>query len=883
MRRRSVAVICGGTARGLRASVRAGETERVSIASTGLPVEDSVAEVRAALSHRRVALLQAPPGAGKTTVMPLRLLDEPWLGGRWIVVLEPRRLAARAAARRMAALLGEEVGGTVGFRTRDESAVGRRTRIEVVTEGIVVRRLQRDPSLDGVGLVVLDEVHERSIHLDLALALLLDARRALCPDLRLLAMSATLDAGPLAQILGDGAAPAPTVSSAGRAHPVDIRWSPPQGRERVAAHVGRVVDQALRHDTGDVLVFLPGAADIRRVASDLGHGRAAGGVDVRPLFGALPAAEQDRALAPSPRGRRRVVLATDIAESSLTVAGVRVVVDAGQARVPRLDARSGLTRLLTVTASQASAQQRSGRAGRTEPGVAYRLWAEVSHAARPRFATPEIVQVDLAGLALELALWGASDDELTFLDAPPARALGDARALLLELGALDDEGAPTPTGRRLADLPLHPRLARMVLDGQARGSGWEACLLAAALEERDVLRGRPDDVPTDAAVRLLVLADERASHPDADGQAVRTARRRAAQLARRARVRMGDDVDPTVCGPLLALAYPDRIAQARGGRRFRLRNGSGAWVAEGDPLSGEAFLAIAEAEVGSGGDRHRGDRGAPDRAGDDGRVRIAAALDEADVVALGGDAVRTVTEVRWDDERGDLRQRTERRLGALVLFGRDERVPAGEATTAALVEHVRRTGLDELRWTEPARRLQQRADFARRARTSSGEEWPDLSDPALRADLDDWLPPRLGGAAGRAGLARVDVLAVLRARLGWPWTGRIDAVAPESVALASGRSLRVDYSGEQPAAHVRVQDLFGTTAHPTVDEGRVALVLHLLSPAGRDVQVTADLPGFWAGSWVAVRKEMAGRYPKHLWPQDPATAAPPAPRRRQRR
>ncbi|WCO66860.1 ATP-dependent helicase HrpB [Iamia majanohamensis] len=843
----------------------------MTVAPTGLPVEEAVAEVRTALAGAGVAVVQAPPGAGKTTVVPLRLLEEPWLGGRRIVVLEPRRLAARAAARRMAALLGEEVGATVGYRTRDDSAVSRRTRVEVVTEGILVRRLQGDPSLEGVGLVVLDEVHERSIHSDLALALLVDARSALCPELRVLAMSATLEADRLAPVLGGDTTPAPVVTSEGRTHPVELRWEPGRDRERLDAHVARVVADVVRREAGDVLVFLPGAADIRRAAGALGGGTLPPGVDVRPLFGALPVAEQDLALAPSPAGRRRVVLATDIAETSLTVAGVRVVVDAGRARVPLLDPRTGLTRLRTVTASQASADQRAGRAGRTEPGVAVRLWSEASHATRPAFATPEIAQVDLAALVLDLALWGASPDELRFLDPPPAPARAEAHALLRELGALDGDGRPTATGRAVARLPLHPRLARMVVDGARRHRGWEACLLAAALEERDVLRGRPGEVPVDAAERLRVLADRRASHPRADERSVRAAGRRARQIARRADVDPVDRVDPTACGPLLGLAYPDRLAQVRPGHRVRLRNGTGAALPAADPMAAEAWLAVAEVDTAPTRP------GTPGAAADQGQVRIAAALDEADVVALGGAAVATTAEVVWDEGRDDLRARTERRLGALVLSSHDAPVAPGAATVAALVELVAARGVAALGWTEAARELQQRAVFA--ARAHPGEGWPDVTDNGLAADLEGWLAPRLARARGRRDLERVDVLDALRGLLAWPWLGRLDEVAPRTVAVASGRELRVDYSADAPAAHVRVQDLYGTTTHPTVDGGRVPLVLHLLSPAGRDVQVTADLPGFWAGSWADVRKDMAGRYPKHPWPDDPAAAAPPPPRR----
>ncbi|HET7718539.1 MAG TPA: ATP-dependent helicase HrpB, partial [Acidimicrobiales bacterium] len=602
----------------------------MAVAPSDLPVEECVPELRRALADAGSAVLVAPPGAGKTTIVPLRLLDEPWLAGGRIVVLEPRRLATRAAARRMAWLLGEEVGGTVGFTTRDERRVGRSTRIEVVTEGVLTRRLQGDPSLPGVGLVVFDELHERNLHADLALALVLDARPALRPDLRLLAMSATLEAAKVAALLGD----APVIESAGRAHEVTVRWVPRRPKERLDAATVAAVQRAVREEAGDVLVFLPGAADIRRVESALAL---PADVDVRPLFGALPAPAQDAALAPSPAGRRRVVLATDIAETSLTVEGVRVVVDSGESRTPRFDARSGLTKLHTGPISRASAEQRAGRAGRTGPGVAYRLWSKLEHAARRPYAEPEIASVDLAGLALELAVWGAEPAQLSFLDPPPPRALEEARSLLTMLGAVDAGGRPTPLGRAIADLPVHPRLARMVVAAAGEGLGWTACLLAALLEDRDVLRGRPDDLPTDVAERVALIAEPSLRHPHADAGAVRNAARRAAELARRAGVRQST-VDLIRCGAVLGLAYPDRLAQARTGARFRLRNGAGAWVPAHDPLAGEAFLAVAEIDAGRG----------------DGRIRLAAGLDAADMEAAAGGAEESVT-VSWDPGRDDLR------------------------------------------------------------------------------------------------------------------------------------------------------------------------------------------------------------------------------------
>jgi len=862
-------------------------------APTGLPVEDCVAGLRVALAGAGLAVLRAPPGAGKTTVVPLRLLDEPWLAGGRIVVLEPRRLATRAAARRMAALLGEEVGATVGYRTRDDRRVGPATRVEVVTEGILTRRLQDDPSLPGVGLVVLDELHERSLHADLALALLLDARPALRPDLRVLAMSATLETDRVAALLGGPDGPAPVVASEGRAHPVDVRWIPPPPRRRLAESAAAAVLRALREEPGDVLTFLPGAADIRRVEALLraddgslpaglrGPG-AMDGVDVRPLFGALPVAAQDEALAASPPGRRRVVLATDIAETSLTVEGVRVVVDAGQARTPRYDPRSGLTRLHTGPASKASADQRAGRAGRTGPGVAYRLWSKLEHAARRPFAAPEITSVDLAGLVLEVAVWGAEVSRLRWLDPPPARALAEARELLGQLGALDGDGRPTPAGRAMAELPLHPRLARMVA---AAGPLNLACALAALLEDRDVLRGAPEELPVDVAERVRVILDPSASHPRLDRQATAGARRRAGELARRAGSTglrgpnaptglrgpnaptglRGPNAPPDQagCGPVLALAYPDRIAQARGGGRFRLRGGGGAWVPAADPLATEPFLVVAELDA---------DRG-------DSRIRVAAALDAADLEAAAGAAVERSTTLGWDTGRDDLRARVERRLGALVLSAAEAPPEPGPVTTRALLERVRATRLGVLGWTDDARALQGRAAFARRV---LDDGWPDLADAALLASLDDWLAPVLATATatGRADLEAVDLARALRSRLGHARAAELDRAAPPTLMLAGGRRVAVDYEGDQPAVAVRVQDLFGTTTHPTVAGGRVPVVLHLLSPAGRPVQVTTDLPGFWAGSWAAVRKEMAGRYPKHPWPADPATAPVPARRGR---
>ncbi|HEY8523657.1 MAG TPA: ATP-dependent helicase HrpB [Acidimicrobiales bacterium] len=871
-------------------------------AAADLPVVACLDALRAALAGPGHAVLQAPPGAGKTTAVPLALLDESWLAGGRIVMLEPRRLATRAAARRMAALLAERVGDTVGYRTRDDRQVGPATRIEVVTEGILTRRLQRDPALEGVGLVIFDEFHERSLQADLGLALAADARRHLRPDLRLLVMSATLDGGRVAALLGATApgadleadpeatdrdaapapdapapgTPAPLVTSDSRAHPVDVRWAPKRPRDRLEPAVVAAVRRVLRAESeGDVLVFLPGAAQIRRTAEMLAAELGDEPVDVHQLFGALPAGEQDAALAPGLPGRRKVVLATDIAETSLTVEGVRIVVDAGLARRPVFDATTGLTRLETVPASRASADQRAGRAGRLGPGVAVRLWSKVEHGSRRRHAEPEIRSADLAGLALELAAWGTDATDLPFLDPPPARVLDEARRLLADLGALDgSDGKPTALGRRMVELPLHPRLARLVLAACDRGQGWTGCLLAALLEDRDVLRGHPDEVPVDVGLRLALLDDPGRRHPLADGRALRRGRDRARDLARRLDIAPGGPspggsggAGPAATGSdgvgaLIALAYPDRVAQARGGRgRFVLRAGTEGHVAATDPLAREPLLAVAEVDGRRSG----------------GRIRLAAPLAPEELDAVAGDQVVEHARLDWDPERDDLVARVERQLGRLRLGVVERRPEPGLPTTTALVDRVRATNLAALPWTEAARQLQARVAFLR---ARLGEPWPDLSDVALRRSLDEWLAPRLAAAqaTGRADLDRLDLVAELRAQLPPAAIGDLDRLAPPAVTVPSGRRVPLTYGagepGDPPVLAVRVQEMFGTTATPTVAGGRVPVVLHLLSPAGRPVQVTSDLAGFWAGSWQDVRKEMAGRYPKHPWPVDPATAPP---------
>ncbi len=830
-----------------------------------LPVVEAIPAVRSALADRRRAVLVAPPGAGKTTVVPLALLDEPWLDHRRIVMLEPRRLATRAAARRMAHTLGTDVGGLVGYQTRDERRIGSGTRIEVLTEGVLTRRLQNDPELPGVGLVIFDEVHERNLTTDLGLALALDVASTIRPDLRILAMSATPDVEGLTALLG-----APVVESEGRMFDVEMHWVPRAmsgsgvrggstrggrrpagtrsgGGHRIEPDVVAVVLRAIREQPGDILVFLPGIGEIRRAESLLREA-VGDGVDVFPLAGALSLAEQDAALAPSRPGRRRVVLSTDIAETSLTVDGVRVVVDSGLAREPRFDARTGMTRLTTVSTSRASAEQRAGRAGRTEPGAAYRLWSKLEHGTRVRHRSPEISQADLANLALELAAWGGGDS-LRFIDRPPAGPLAQARELLAGLHALDDDGSITPLGRTMLGLPVHPRLARMVAVDRSS----LACVIATLVEERDIFRGRPDELPADLALRIGAVSGQH-GHDAADRNAVARLRERGVDLARRAGIDFDlGAVDPDRAGAVLLLGYPDRLAARRRTGQFQLRSGSEAWLPDDDPLADEPFVVAADLDG-------RGERA---------RIRLAAAVDVDDVVAQFADAVIERTTLAWEPDRDDLVQTIERRLGSIQLGRRVGRPEPGDETTAALMERVGTTRLGVLRWNDAATSLRERVTFLHR---TVGEPWPDWSTQHLIDTVGEWLAPYLPGATGRSDLERLDLATVLRSQLPWEVGAELDEIAPPALTLPSGRSVPIDYSGDQPDAFVRVQDLFGVTTHPVV--GGVPIRLHLLSPADRPIQVTGDLPGFWAGSWADVKKDMAGRYPKHHWPDDPANADP---------
>ncbi len=793
-----------------------------------------------ALERGPNAVLVAPPGAGKTTLAPLALLGAGWRGDGRILVLEPRRLAARAAASRMAELLGERVGATAGFRTRLDSAVSNATRIEVVTEGLLLRRLQGDPALDGVAAVLLDEAHERALEGDLALALCLDLQRLLRPELRLLAMSATLDGARLAALMGG-----PVVESAGRMFPVEVRHAARDIAEvrELPEAVARAVRAALAEHEGDILAFLPGMGEIRRTEAALGGC----GAVVLPLHGDLPPAEQDRALRPA--GGRRVVLATSIAETSLTVPGVRVVIDGGWRRTPRLDPASGLTRLATVRISRAAAEQRAGRAGREAPGVAIRLWTAAAHRGLAPYDRPEILEAELSGLVLDCAAWGTAPAALAFLDRPPEGALAAGAALLRQLGALDADGRITAMGRRMAALGAHPRLAAMMLTADGAGQQSLAAELAALLEERDPLRGR--DAPADIRLRLEAMATGSA---ELDRSAAGRIRRQAAQYRSRLRTRAEPAGDPDrEIGRLLAAAFPDRIAQRRGEPgSFRLSGGGGAKLPVSDRLAPEGLLVVASLDLKASA-----------------RIRLAAPLDPAALPPALMAAVTETVESGFDPVSGAVLSRRRRRLGALVL--EDRTAPADPAEIAAALARAVAGNLAALPWTEAARQLQARAALWRRV----DPETPDLSDASLAATSQDWLLPHLHGLSRLSQLGGLDLHAILAGVLGWERARRIERDLPTHLQLPGGRA-PIDYTGPVPVASARAQAFYGLAETPRLAGGRVPLQLALLSPAGRPIAITADLAGFWRGAWADARRDMRGRYPRHDWPEFPAGPDDPA-------
>ncbi len=819
-----------------------------------LPIDVLLPDLRRTLAGGPNAVLQAPPGAGKTSRVPLALLDAAWLGDRKILVLEPRRLAARAAARFMAHSLGEAVGATVGYRVRLDTRVGPRTRIEVLTEGILTRMLQRDPSLQQVGLVIFDEFHERSLQADLALALCLDVQGALREDLRLLVMSATLDGAAVARLLGA----APVLTSEGRSYPVETRYRPTRAQfarqpRAFCEEVAQAVRAALQEQSGSLLVFLPGEGEIRRVENALRSAGLGAEVILAPLYGQLTALAQDTALQRAPAGRRKVVLATAIAETSLTIEGIRVVVDAGLMRLPRFDPNSGLTRLATLPVSRAAADQRRGRAGRLEAGVCYRLWSEHLHL-QP-YRAPEILDADLAALLLELANWGVRDAaQLRWLDRPPAAHIAQATDLLARLGALDANGQITAHGRAMLEPGTHPRLAHMMLRGRELGFGVLACELAALLGERDPLwRAQAGDA--DISLRLEWLRGIGASADVAPGL-----RRQIRDTASQWQRQLGcdraaaDHGDLGMAGVLLACAYPDRIAQRRStaDNRFLLSNGRGAFFADAQPLAAQDYVVAA----------HLGD-------GREARIFLAAALERQQLLDYHGALLSEHRYVDWNLAEQAVQARRQQRLGELVLADRPWREAAPEQLRAALLEGIARSGSACLPWNAAARQLQARVSFLHRL---APQEWPDFADDALLAGLQDWLSPWLDGMTRLAHLKRLDLHAVLLTQLSWDQTRRLDELAPTHVTVPSGSRVRVDYSHDTPVLAVRLQEMFGVSDTPRIAGGRVALLLHLLSPARRPVQITRDLAAFWNGAYHEVKKELKGRYPKHHWPDQPLQA-----------
>lgn len=833
-----------------------------------LPIDTVLPELRAAVAAHANVVLQAPPGAGKSTGAPLALLAEQSLSAGKIVMLEPRRLAARAVATRMAQMLGEPVGQTVGFRTRLESRAGKNTRIEVVTEGILTRWLQRDATLEGVALVIFDEFHERSLNADLGLALCLDAQAEVREDLRILVMSATLDAAAVASMLGD----APIVTAEGRAFEVETHWSAGGVAHRggrdidIAVRMARTIAQAIEHDAGDILAFLPGQAEIRRTQQQLQEQSLPRPVTVLPLFGDLSAVEQDAALRPGDAQHRKVVLATNIAETSLTIEGVRVVVDSGLARRARFDPATGMSGLETVRISRASADQRRGRAGRLGPGVCYRLWSEAEHAALAAHTAPEILEADLAPVALDLAEWGTVDPRsLRWLDPPPAATLAQARDLLRSLDAIDTQGRITAHGRALARLGTHPRLAHMIVRGAELGLQRPALEIAAVLGERDLLRWSGSRRDADLRLRIEALRRGRVDDPhDAadvrvDGgarqRALRTVEILERQLATKAAQPRTAETDADI-GRLLAFAYPDRIAQSRGaGGRYLLSGGRGARLTDAQSIAQAEFLVVADLDAGEV----------------EALVRLAAPLPRAALETDFAALMEHRQRFEWDAREQAVVAQDERWLGAIRLGARRLQNPDSARVTSALLAGINELGLDALPWTKEARALRQRLAFAREVDARAQQPWPDVSDAALSATLDAWLAPWLTGMSRRDHLARLDMTGILAALLDWNQRQRLDEIAPTHLQVPSGSRIPIDYSAA-PTVAVRLQEVFGLAVTPAVGGGRVPLTLQLLSPAQRPVQVTQDLASFWARGYAEVKKELKGRYPKHYWPDDPTTA-----------
>lgn len=813
-----------------------------------LPIDAILPELKHTLEHTNTALLQAPPGAGKTTRVPLALLDAPWRAGKKILMLEPRRLAARSAARFMAQQLGEQAGQTIGYRTKLDTRTSSSTQIEVVTEGILTRLIQSDPMLEGYAAVLFDEFHERSLHADLGLALVRESQQALRDDLRLLVMSATLDTAPIARVLGN----VPVISSEGRAYPVEVIYRPVALRQRQHTDaVVAVIHEALAEQSGSLLVFLPGAAEIRRVEQQL-RGQVGSQVLVAPLYGNLKATEQDQAIAPAAKGTRKVVLATAIAETSLTIEGVRVVIDSGQQRRAVFDPNSGMTRLVTTRVSKASAEQRKGRAGRIEPGVCYRLWSAEEQAVLPDFTPAEILEADLATLVLELAQWGERQpDQVSWIDPPPPAHWQQAAELLQLLGMLNNEGAITEHGKAARRLGIHPRLANMVLRGRALGLGSAAAEIAALLDERDLLGPRSG---ADLHERLRVLHGEY-QPPRLDHTRLRHIRHVAQRLMPKESVKRTLP-SATDTGRLLAHAYPDRIAQQRASQsnRYQLSNGRGASLRNDDSLIRYEWLVAADL----------------DGKAREATIYLAAPVELATLEEDLAHLINTSEEAQWDDKRGTVVARRVRKLGELVLEETELAKPAPELIQQGLLNAVRAAGIENLPWTEEATQWCARVQ---RLAHLHPDAWPDVSAKALLTQLEEWLLPFLAGMQRWADLKKLNLINALNSLLSYPQQQQLEHLAPTALTIPTGQKVRLDYTAENgPVLAAKLQALFGWTETPTIADGRIPVLIHLLSPAQRPLAVTADLANFWRNVYPEVRKDMRGRYPKHPWPEDPFTA-----------
>ncbi|MBB5347256.1 ATP-dependent helicase HrpB [Desulfoprunum benzoelyticum] len=832
-----------------------------------LPIETILTELRETLARRHQVILTAPPGAGKTTRVPLALLDEPWLAGRKIIMLEPRRLAARSAARYMARQLGEEVGRRVGYRVRMDTRVSAATRIEVVTEGILVRMLQHDPELAATGIVIFDEFHERNLDSDLALALCLDLQGALNPELRLLVMSATLPTEQLTAVLADST----SLACGGRQFPVEIRYRGEHTPARNIDQLVREILQAATQEEGSILVFVPGTGEIHQLCRRLTERLPTVSGDkwrITPLFGALTAGEQDLAIAPAPPGKRKIVVATDIAETSLTIEGIRIVIDTGLQRRPYFDPATGLTRLQTMPISQASAIQRSGRAGRMEPGISIRLWGEHATGGLIPSHRPEILGCDLTGLALELAVWGVSDPaRLQWLDPPPQERFAAARLLLQQLGALDDTLRVTDHGQRLADLPLHPRLAHMVVLGVEDGTGFNACLLAAVISEKDLLRFDRDHYQADLQLRIDIMEGllkngstrslPRIHNGMIDTGLARRIATAACDLARR--LDTPEKLRDCDYGRLLAWGYPERIGCRRPQSEvnYLLAGGQGAYLDPNDSLSRHEWLAVFSLD----GNRNNA------------RIYLALGYDRVTLLDQFADQLQEQEHLAWDGERGLVVAETQTHYQKLLLTSKPLTAPDPEAIQKILLEQIRKSEQSVLPWNRTLRNWQQRVCFAGKF-LASDANIPDMSDAQLLAELEEWLAPFLDKVKSAKELAAIDLGGALKTRIPYPLQRQIDTLAPTHYVVPSGSKIPIDYSGDIPVLAVRLQEMFGLDQTPAVANGRQPLLLQLLSPASRPIQITSDLPGFWRSSYEAVKKEMKGRYPKHYWPDDPLAATP---------